>query len=498
MSRIKIIISFFMLLAASNPCLRAQIITLNTPEIIRVTVDTATGLAGIEWKASTSPDIEKYELYYDSTILGQQGWRIAGTVDGDTRQFYFAGLDSGLEDWTLTVLAYDTTGNRSNFTDSHSTVHLSTSYDSCTLTMELEWTPYLGWDELVRYEVYVLADGGPFSKLKDIHRDTLNYEHPNIEVNHQYCYLVRAISPTTHSFSNITCRNVSHPLQPAWIDAESASAVGGDQVELRFAIDPSCEVRNFQLFKAAGPGKPFTEGEIFREVEDSLVHLDPVISTGKRYQYKLKSLDVCDNPVVESNICGNIILAARSVGLQGFLNWSPYVEYEAGVYRYLVYRDISQTGPILAGGVFAPDTMYRDDLSFLSGQEIEDEICYYVEAEENGSYIRGRQGFSRSNQACVSVVPEIIMANALIPNSSAEKNREIKPELTFIPAYYLFQVFDRWGSKVFETNAFDEAWDGSINRGSKAPEGVYVYFIKLTTSSGIEVVKKGDITVFYR
>jgi len=221
-------IGLLLLPLAAFPVLKAQIIPLDTPEIIRVSVDTATGLAGIEWKASTSPNIEKYEAYYDSAILGQPGWRIAGTVDGDARQYTYTQLDPGTSDWTLSVLAYDTLGNRSNFTDSHSTMHLVAVYDSCNKTMGLTWSSYAGWDELVKYEAYVSVDGAPYTILHPSGTQDTTEMQLNIADNHRYCYFIKAISPTTHSFSNTACRTVTHPLYPSWIDAESASAVGPD------------------------------------------------------------------------------------------------------------------------------------------------------------------------------------------------------------------------------------------------------------------------------
>ena len=200
---------------------------------------------------------------------------------------------------------------------------------------------------------------------------------------------------------------------------------------------------------------------------------------------------------MESNICGNIVLTTSSSGLLGFLHWSPYEEYEAGVENYHIYRNINQAGFVLIDeGIPAADTSYEDDLSFVSGQQIEDEICYKVEAEENGSWTMGEQGFSRSNKACVSIVPEIRMANALTPNGDGI-NDEIRPVLTFLPRLYVFAVFDRWGNKIFETNDHEAPWKGRIKGGNKVPEGVYVYYIKLTTTSGIEVEKRGEITVFY-
>jgi len=190
------------------------------------------------------------------------------------------------------------------------------------------------------------------------------------------------------------------------------------------------------------------------------------------------------------------VLNASSVGLEAFLSWNPYEKYEAGVKNYRIYRDIDHTGFQPIGGE-SPDTTYMDDLDFHSSVEKDDEICYFVEAQENEGGLRGNQGFSRSNVACITIVPEIFMANAIIPNAMPPNN-QIKPELTFDSPQYLYQVFDRWGNKIFETRDMKTAWDGRINEGKFVTEGAYAYYIKLTTSNGIEVEKTGVITVFYK
>jgi hypothetical protein len=198
-------------------------------------------------------------------------------------------------------------------------------------------------------------------------------------------------------------------------------------------------------------------------------------------------------------MAGNIVLAASSEGLLASLSWTPYVDYEAEVEYYQVYRDINHSGPMpIDPIIFDPDTVYKDDLSDFSSEEIEDEICYYVEAVENSYWTRGERGSSWSNRSCVSIVPEISMANALIPNASNVYNQSIKPELTFLPKEYIFQVYDRWGSRIFETTDSNIPWDGRVKGGQLGNEGVYVYYIRLTTSSGIEVEKKGEITLFYK
>jgi len=488
-----------LLAAAVFAGLQAQITPPAAPEIIRVSVDTLTGLADIRWNPSPSSDVEKYTVYYYKP--GIDGALAVDTVSGDTREYVYTTLDPSAASQTLTVAAVDSSGTGGILPEPpHSTMHLAIMYDSCEKAMELEWTAYVGWDDLVKYEVYFSVDGGAYTILKKDGTQGTSELHLGIVDNRRYCYFIKAVSARTHSFSNIVCRNVSHPLYPAWINAESASAIGTDVIEVKFAVDPAGEVSSFRLYKAAGPGKPFIRDAILSRTGDSIVHQDPVISTKLRWLYKLYALDVCNNinPETESNVCGNIVLNARSVALEAFLSWSPYSDYEAGVNAYRVYRDIKRAGPVLIAGTSPPDTSFQDDLSFLSGEDIQDEICYYLVAEENDNYTRGKQGFSRSNEACVSVVPEIRMANALIPNATNLDNSRIQPILTFIPQHYVFQVFDRWGSKIFETSDPAAFWYGNVNGGKKVPEGVYVYYIRLTTSSGIEVEKKGEITVFYK
>ncbi len=496
MYRLGKMILFLIVLIMAFFDLDAQTTPPAAPDIVCATVDTATGLAQIKWNPSTAADVEKYALYY--YIPGGGGALIIDTVNGDTRVYTYPNLvDPSISLQTLTVAAVDSNGAGPLSDPPHSTMFLGTAYDSCNKSMELEWSPYKGWgEELGRYEVYCSVDGGQWNYLGKTDIDT-SFLHPDILNNKHYCYFIKAIHPDTCSFSNKACRNVSHLFHPEWINAESASAVGDDHVKLKFVMDPAGEVVNFQLFKASVPGEPFISDIVFTGVSDSLTYLDPVLSTDRKYQYKLYSLDVCGNPVTESNISGNIVLSTSSMGLKAFLSWNPYLDYETGVNNYRIYRDINHTGPVLIDGVEHPDTIFEDDLSFLSSQEIENEICYFVEAVENEGGLKGEQGFSWSNLGCITVVPEIFIANAIIPNAM-EPNNQIKPVLTFIPRQYLYQVFDRWGNRIFETTDSETAWEGRLNGGNTVPEGVYVYYIKLTTSNGIEIEKKGMITVFYK
>ena len=63
----------------------------------------------------------------------------------------------------------------------------------------------------------------------------------------------------------------------------------------------------------------------------------------------------------------------------------------------------------------------------------------------------------------------------------------------------LLQIYDRWGSLVFENQNFgvsdiSTGWDGTIN-GKDAAPGVYFYVTKVKYINGLTGIFKGDVTV---
>lgn len=57
-----------------------------------------------------------------------------------------------------------------------------------------------------------------------------------------------------------------------------------------------------------------------------------------------------------------------------------------------------------------------------------------------------------------------------------------------------FQVFNRWGAKVFETTDINQGWDGTLH-GNPQPMGVYVYMVEAITPAGRKFYKQGNVTL---
>ncbi|HYG20299.1 MAG TPA: gliding motility-associated C-terminal domain-containing protein, partial [Ohtaekwangia sp.] len=57
------------------------------------------------------------------------------------------------------------------------------------------------------------------------------------------------------------------------------------------------------------------------------------------------------------------------------------------------------------------------------------------------------------------------------------------------------QIFDRWGSLVYQSNDQDTGWDGYDENGKLMPAGAYVYKLLVHLSDGQHVTRMGDITL---
>lgn len=87
---------------------------------------------------------------------------------------------------------------------------------------------------------------------------------------------------------------------------------------------------------------------------------------------------------------------------------------------------------------------------------------------------------------------EVFVASAFSPNGDGQNDflgvqgscvQEVK-----------FEIYNRWGEKVFQTMALNGAWDGTFN-GETMNTGVFVYYVTAKLSNGTTVNKKGNVSI---
>lgn len=95
---------------------------------------------------------------------------------------------------------------------------------------------------------------------------------------------------------------------------------------------------------------------------------------------------------------------------------------------------------------------------------------------------------------------KIYIPNAFSPDDDGyNDNFTIYADALSVVKISQFQVFDRWGGKVFERrnlqpNIDEIGWDGS-SRGKKLNPGVFVYFAEIEFVDGVKKIYKGDVSL---
>lgn len=114
------------------------------------------------------------------------------------------------------------------------------------------------------------------------------------------------------------------------------------------------------------------------------------------------------------------------------------------------------------------------------------DIIYCVTGGDNGCI----------DTACIpiEVRPEckLFLPNIFTPNGD-NINEEWCP-ITNCIQIIATQIFDRWGSVVYQSNENNPCWDGR-SKGQDLTSAVYIFLIEAVDENGLKFVRKGDLTL---
>jgi hypothetical protein len=97
---------------------------------------------------------------------------------------------------------------------------------------------------------------------------------------------------------------------------------------------------------------------------------------------------------------------------------------------------------------------------------------------------------------------DFYLSTALSPHAARTENRAVKLfGERLIPDHFHFQVFDRWGTLVYENVSLEKmagnGWDGRTSGGSLLAGGAYPFRLTALDKAGRKFEKKGVITIVY-
>ena len=122
-----------------------------------------------------------------------------------------------------------------------------------------------------------------------------------------------------------------------------------------------------------------------------------------------------------------------------------------------------------------------------------------ITVNQSGKYFVIDSNSCGSYSASISVTTKPCVCRVAIPTAFSPNNdgrNDFFWVLTQCPLQnFQFDIYNRWGQKIFSTNNVTDKWDGTY-RGMQQPLGVYVYFLKYRDPyTDKDISQTGDVTL---
>lgn len=95
--------------------------------------------------------------------------------------------------------------------------------------------------------------------------------------------------------------------------------------------------------------------------------------------------------------------------------------------------------------------------------------------------------------------PSLYIPNTFTPNGDG-KNESFRPVIASPPECWLFwefEIYNRWGNLIFESDYPGQQWLGDVNGGKHyASDGVYIWKLRATHRYGKGYEQQGHVTLF--
>ncbi len=457
------------------------------PIIDSVSVDIA-GNAIVSWFVSTTADTRSY------VVLQNPGPIPIDTVQGQNSTIYNSTISAQNGSLSFVIIALDSCNNSSAQSSAHSTIYLRNSFDLCSQSATLTWTPYNFWGASPQYDILESVNGGVETIIGTTSQTTFTDTTLISGANH--CYRVRANESggVRTSTSNNSCVIPTFPPPPAYSYIRKVTVTGVDVVSIVAEVDPGPTIQGYDLYRSTSASGPFSiVSSMYISGISSLTFTDNVATDAGPYFYYITTIDSCGYAALNSQVSNTMLLSGEAnPDFTNSMEWNNYSFWPTGVDHYNVYLTLNGIiNPIPAATFTNGEFTYLD--SVLDSYYSDGEFCYVIEAVEAPGNPASFRDSSRSNELCLQQRPIIFIPNAFHPGGKF--NEVFYPSNAFVSATdYSFDIYNRWGENVFHTSNPMDGWDGTSN-GKNAPEAVYIYRLHAKNPDGTEIDKVGSVTL---
>jgi len=496
------------------------------PTFNYLTINLATGNPTLYWTPPAfdplHPNPSGYIIYktiYD--ILSPTGRNVPIDTVGPTIKNYTDFTSNGNNEKLSYLISSYGVPESSQLTSRHSSIFITSVYDSCNHKIDLTWNNYEGWGNHIKYyRIYIgnTSNFATFTLYATIPGAKNTASITNINENQDYYLYIQARKDTTGiggipyiSKSNLFHKYTKMPIHPASMTIDSILA-DDQKTDIYFKIDTTTELNKFQIvrWESSDSVKSLYSKITLYTFSDPHLNYYAVTSDNwaartRPFYYKVDALNTCGRIVKVTNHSNSITPKVHNHGLINTISWDPLYVDTAITSRknnYTRYRVIRYAYTDVAlPPTYLPETQaisLEDDVHGFEGQGYSIKFCYQIEGFERD--ISGQTVMlSRSRIQCTEIVPGLTMPDAIIPTSNFSNNGNSRnllvPIITF-KANYTLSIYSRWGDLIFCGE--NEGWNGRLTNGDLAKEGTYIYKIVVHTTGNRDVAKTGNVSVIYK
>lgn len=455
-------------------------------ELDSVSVDINTNKVNLGWNKNSSPDFDKYLLYY------LDGGFFVAMTPSETRDTFATDLGTNnpsVQSITYNINTRDSCGKLPAYEKRHSTILLTSTIDTCSRLFRLTWSHYVGWSNIKKYYIFKNTNNSGYLLIDSVLGNISTYSNSFVMGN-SYDFYVRAIKDTSiliSSSSNKSSFSSRQRIDPStiFIDYVTSNQPINNNLSIQFSAPANEESKKYILHILDSSRNAVTQNTYQNTDNGSVINLG--LTATKRYLFVMEAFDLCNNSSAISDTSTNILLTGFDLSPDRYLKWNPYFTWNTGVESYLINRGTGSYGNIFYQNwktILSQDAIDNETISPVE----RDGICYYIEATKVGD----ASITSKSNNICLSASFTVFIPNAFSPFGN---NPIFKPRGNLIDEKIsTMKIYNRWGILVFEGN-LETGWDGLDKSGNPCADGVYFYMVDITSTKNDKQTKNGTITL---
>ena len=227
---------------------------------------------------------------------------------------------------------------------------------------------------------------------------------------------------------------------------------------------------------------------------NSLTYTNTSVNTSiNPYTYRIKTTDICNYSSPVSRPSSNIYQSGKNENDTISIVWNPYTYWNKLPSQYII--EMRDNDLLMNEVARVNGNVISFSINSLT-LEITDSLCFRVIALEDSTVIDS----SYSNIACIAPKSRMFVPNAFSPNGD-NLNEIFKPVSIFLynqkdnSIYdYTFEVYNRWGEKLYQTNDVNAGWDGNF-KGKEVQEGIYLWRVDALGLDGVYHTYSGRVTL---